>query len=172
MRYAFLAAATVAALGAAGGTAAHHSFAMYDLSQYKLIEGQVKQWNFNNPHSWLLVDAPDANGEMKTWSFEGAAIVHAARQGVTGASYRFGEHVKVVMNPLRDGRNAGAMCFVQKEDGTLTRPNDGTCDSNAVIAQWQSKGWLASSKHLDVHPAPPRATAQAGSAQGSAEPKP
>ncbi len=172
MRYALSTAVSIGALSMAGAAAAHHSFAMYDLSQYKVIEGRVTQWNYNNPHSWLLVEAPDANGEMKTWSFEGAAIVHAARQGVNGATYRYGERVKVVMNPLRDGRNAGAVCFVQKEDGTLTRPNDGTCDSNAAIAEWQSKGWIESSKHLEVHQAPPKRSQQASNEPANAEPKP
>jgi len=134
------------------GTAlAHHSFAMFDSSQHRLIEGVVSEWNYNNPHSWLIVQAPGADGALTTWSFEGAAIVHAARQGVNGKSYAKGEQVRVVMHPLRDGRNAGALCFVIKEDGSFTRPNDGICNSDAMYARWQDKGWLASGKHLDTH---------------------
>jgi len=158
----------VGALGGAvlsvGPAAAHHSFAMFDSSQHQLVEGTVTEWNYNNPHSWLHIQAPDANGELKTWSFEGAAIVHAARQGVNGTTYKHGEHVKVVMSPLRDGRPAGALCFVVKEDGTFTRPNDGVCDSEAVIANWQANGWIAKGKNLDTHPAPPPAPGAAASA--------
>ena len=135
-----------------GAVNAHHSFAMFDSSQHKLIVGEVSEWNYNNPHSWLIVQAPGADGAMTTWSFEGAAIVHAARQGVNGKSYTKGERVRIVMHPLRDGRNAGALCFVIKEDGTFTRPNDGICNSDAMYARWQEKGWLASGKHLDTHP--------------------
>lgn len=143
--------ATVVAFHVSRVAVAHHSFAMFDSTQHKLIEGEVAEWNYNNPHSWLHVQALDANGEMKTWSFEGAAIVHAARQGVNGATYRKGEKVRVVMSPLRDGRNAGALCFVVKEDGSFTRPNDGICNSDAVYARWQDQGWLASGHNLDVH---------------------
>jgi hypothetical protein len=133
---------------------AHHSFASYDVTQQKLVEGTVSQWNYNNPHSWLMIEAPDANGEMKTWSFEGAAFVHAARQGVNGTTYKKGEKIRVVMHPMRDGRNAGALCFVVKEDGTFTRPNDGICDSEAVHTRWEQKGWLSKdAKSLSVHPA-------------------
>ena len=99
------------------------------------------------------VQAPDASGALKTWSFEGAAIVHAARQGVNGTTYRKGEKVRVVMHPLRDGRNAGALCFVVKEDGALTRPNDGICNSEADFARWNEEGWLANGHHLDAHSA-------------------
>jgi hypothetical protein len=131
---------------------AHHSFAMFDLTEHKLIEGRVTEWNYNNPHSWLHIEGLDENGELKTWSFEGAAMVHAARQGVNGNTFRKGEVVKVVMSPLRDGRTAGAMCFVVKEDGTYVRPNDGVCDSVAVIEKWQTNEWIEKGYHLDAHP--------------------
>ena len=133
---------------------AHHSFAMFDLSQHVLIEGRVTDWNYNNPHSWLIIEALDENGAKQTWSFEGAAPVHATRQGVTGNTFKKGEAVRVVASPLRDGRRAGAMCFVVKEDASIVRPNDGICDSVDVIAAWENNCWLGSTKQLGSHPAP------------------
>ena len=154
MKNSIVVAAAVAALVLCVPALAHHSFAGYDVAQQKLVEGTVTQWNYNNPHSWLMIEARDANGEMKTWSFEGAAIVHAARQGVNGTTYKKGEKLRVVMHPMRDGRNAGAMCFVMKEDRTFTRPNDGICDSEVVHARWEQNGWLSKdAKSLTVHPA-------------------
>lgn len=155
MRTITLSVAIAAGVLASGAALAHHSFAMFDLTQHKLVEGVVTDWHYNNPHSWLHIEAADANGAVQRWSFEGAATVHAARQGVNGTTYRKGERVRVVMSPLKDGRNAGALCFVVKEDGTLTRPNDGVCNAEQVIATWQSNGWLDATKHLDVHPAAP-----------------
>lgn len=149
MALAFL-AASVAAMQNAD---AHHSFAMFDLSQHKLIEGHVTDWDYNNPHSWLHIQVEGENGEMETWSFEGASPVHAARQGVNGLTFRRGEFLRVIMSPIRDGRNAGAMCFVVKEDGSLARPNDGTCDSLSVISAWEENGWLESTENFGVHPA-------------------
>ena len=157
MRKLTLSAAAVllgGALCASMPSYAHHSFAMFDLSQHVLVEGRVTDWNYNNPHSWLIIEALDENGEKQTWSFEGAAPVHATRQGVTGNTFKKGEAVRVVASPLRDGRRAGAMCFVVKEDASIVRPNDGICNSVEVIAAWENNGWLASSKHLDSHPAP------------------
>ena len=148
------AAFLISAIFVAGPVVAHHSFAMFDQSQFMLVEGHVTAWNYNNPHSWLHIEATDENGEAQAWSFEGASIVHAARQGVNGNSFRKGEFLRVVMNPLRNDRPAGAMCFIVKEDGSIVRPNDGTCDSAAVIEQWESSGWLENGSYLDVHPAP------------------
>jgi hypothetical protein len=115
-------------------------FAMFDLTQHVLIEGEVSEWNYNNPHSWLHIQGLDKNGELKTWSFEGAAVVHAARQGVNGATFKKGEHVKVIASPLSDGRTAGAMCFVVKQDGSIAQPNDGICNAPAVIAGMAVEG--------------------------------
>ena len=133
---------------AATASLAHHSFAMFDLSRHRLVEGNVTSWDFNNPHSWLHIEGLDENGEMQTWSFEGAAPMHAARQGVSGATFRKGEFVRVVMSPLRDGRPAGAMCFVIKDDDSVVRPNDGTCDALAIIESWQANGWIDDTAHL------------------------
>ena len=139
--------------GMSGSVSAHHSFAMFDMNRHMLVEGRVTDWHFNSPHSWLYIETTDATGAMQTWGFEGAAPVHAVRQGVTGNTFRKGELVRVVMSPIEDGRNAGAMCFVIKEDNSIAQPNDGICDAPATIKRWQANGWIDSSKHLDVHPA-------------------
>jgi hypothetical protein len=57
---------------------------------------------------------------MTTWSFEGAAIVHAARQGVNGKSYAKGEHVRIVMHPLSDGR-----LVLPDRSGAFEAPHEG-----------------------------------------------
>jgi hypothetical protein len=153
VRLALIYAPIGAVLAAVWPALAHHSFAMFDLTEHRLIEGRVTAWDYNNPHSWLHIEAPDESGTMQTWSFEGAAIVHAARQGVNGLTFKKGEVVRVVAAPLRDGRRAGAMCFVVKADGSFARPNDGVCNSEAVIASWKSNGWLESTDHLARRPA-------------------
>ena len=154
-----LSAATACLIGAtliAGRAASHHSFAMFDTGKLMLVEGSVTNWAYNSPHSWLFIKGPDEKGVMATWSFEGGAPVHVTRQGVTGTTFQKGELVRVVMSPIKDGRHAGALCFVEKQDSSVVRPNDGTCDSEAAIKDWQAHGWLEHGKHFDVHPAPKR----------------
>jgi len=148
MKVSNIAGIAIVVLGASQALA-HHSFAMFDLSRHRLVEGKVTDWAFNSPHSWLHIEGIDENGNVRTFSFEGAAPMHAARQGVSGATFRKGEFVRVVMSPLRDGRPAGAMCFVIEEDGSVVRPNDGICDAPAVISAWQANGWIDSTSHLE-----------------------
>jgi len=147
-----LAAIFLAVTTTSGPANAHHSFAMFDLKQQKLVEGVVTDWHFNSPHSWLYIEAEDENGELQTWSFEGAAPIHAIRQGVTGNTFSKGEQVRVVMSPLQDGRNAGALCFVIKEDASIAQPNDGICNAQVSIDHWRAQGWIDNGRHLDVHP--------------------
>jgi hypothetical protein len=144
----------VASFAVTWAASAHHSFAMFDASEHQLVEGRVTEWAYNSPHSWLHIEYEDANGELQKWSFEGAAPIHAARQGVTGNTFRKGEFIRVVMHPLRDGRQAGAICFVVKQDGSIVRPNDGICNSAKVSDTWEANGWLDSTANLGKHPSP------------------
>jgi len=139
-------------LGWMTAASAHHSFTMFDKTRTQLIEGTVAEWQYNSPHIWLYIDAPDAKGELVRWGVEGGAPLMVIRQGVRGDSFRLGEHVRIVMTPMRDGRPAGAVCFVVKDDGQTLMPNDGSCSPNGVLKKWQDNGWLQNGKHGDEHP--------------------
>lgn len=135
-------------------TYGHHSFAMFDSSQFMLVEGTVLRWNFNSPHSWLYIEALDAQGDLVEWGFEAGSPINAMRNGVTGNTFQRGERIKVVMNPIRTGAASGAICFAQKEDNSIVRPNNNsTCDSIGIAARWAEEGWLENSSHLESHPA-------------------
>lgn len=135
---------------------AHHSFAMFDTSKSMLVEGTVTNWAYNNPHSWLYIEAPNAEGEMVTWGFEGGAPVHVTRQGVTGSTFQKGDKVQVVMCPLRDGRPAGSVSFVVKEDGSVAYPHDAHCQGSDLYPIWQENGLLDEPEHLHVMENPGR----------------
>ncbi len=82
---------------------AHHSFtAVYDEDVTVEIEGQVVQFLFRNPHSWLHVLAPDDNGEMVNYGVEWGSAGRLGDQDVNRASLRPGDHVIIRGNP---GRN-------------------------------------------------------------------
>ena len=149
----FAIAAAFASGAATMDSSAHHSFTMFDRTQQTLIVGTVKEWAFNSPHTWLYVEAPDESGKMVVWGFEGAAPVGAVRMGVNGTTFARGEAVRVVISPIKDGRPAGGVCFVMKEESNeVARFNDGSCAAEAALTRWMSNGWLEAGKHLDTHP--------------------
>lgn len=83
---------------------AHHSFqATYDMDAPVLeIEGTLLQLNFRNPHSSVMVMAPDENGEMQRWGIEWGGASLLIRQGLTRTSFIAGDHVIVTGSPARN----------------------------------------------------------------------
>ena len=105
----------------AGVTAyAHHSFtATYHEDEEMQIEGQLVQFLFRNPHSFVHVMAPDGDGEMQRWGVEWGGAGQLGGQGVTRESLRPGDHVVIRGNP---GRNPADHRLRMR---SLRRPSDG-----------------------------------------------
>ena len=99
---------------------AHHSFtATYDESKVLSIEGQLVQFLFRNPHSFLHMMVPDENGVMQRWSVEWAGAGQLGQQGVTRDGLRPGDHVIISGNP---GRSSVQHRLRMQ---SLHRPSDG-----------------------------------------------
>lgn len=82
---------------------AHHSFqASYDMDTIIEIKGTLMQQNFRNPHSSVMVLAPDAAGNMQRWGIEWGGASALQRQGLTRDSFRVGDEVVVRGQPGRD----------------------------------------------------------------------
>ena len=97
---------------------AHHSFgATYDLDGSQQIEGRVVQFLLRNPHSFIHVQAPDANGEVQRWSIEGAAASRMRRG--EGDGLQVGDEVQVVFNPARSPNSHRGRLL------SVIRPSDG-----------------------------------------------
>jgi len=83
---------------------AHHSFtATYFEDRTIEIEGKLLQFLFRNPHSFVQVEAPDENGELRRWAVEWGGAGQLSGQGVTSQTLRPGDIVTITGNP---GRNA------------------------------------------------------------------
>lgn len=105
------------AVGQPGTADAHHSFAMFDGTKRVLLVGTLKEVRWTNPHSWIFVSVPQANGPAQVWAIEGAAPTIMARAGLKRSDMAPGAKVKVMINPLRDGRLGGSFLNVTFADG-------------------------------------------------------
>ena len=131
-----------AGLAVPGSAAAHHSFAMFDRSQEIVMKGQVARWAFNSPHVAIYIENED--GEL--WAFEGAAPAHLVSLGINGFTFQPGDPVTVVVCPLRDGRQGGAIGYVIKQGDendfdAWFRPNDGGCGPSRSWNEWLPAGY-------------------------------
>ena len=99
---------------------AHHSFAAtYFEDKTLTIEGDLVQFLFRNPHSFVHVEAKDEKGELQRWAIEWGAGLQLNRQGVTRETLHPGDHVIITGNP---GRNAEDHRLRMR---TISRPKDG-----------------------------------------------
>ena len=123
---------TLKALGLAGiavavctmPALAHHSFAMFDAEKKVTLDGTVKEFQWTNPHSWILLTVSDAQGKAEQWAIEMGGPSGLARQGWVPKTLTPGMKVQAVIHPLRDGTPGGQFMAVTLPDGTqLGNPN-------------------------------------------------
>ena len=90
-----------AALVATGSLYAHHSYsATYDVTHQIKLEGKLVQFAFENPHSFVTVQAPDESGAMQRWSIEWSGTSQLSDKGVTRETLKVGDAVVVVGQSL------------------------------------------------------------------------
>jgi hypothetical protein len=110
----------VALLTAGTAAYAHHSYgATYDTSREVKLEGKILQFSYRNPHSFVTVQAPDAEGVQQRWAVEWSGTAQLATAGVTRESLKVGDEVVVVGRPSRVPGEFRALMV------TLKRPSDG-----------------------------------------------
>jgi hypothetical protein len=94
----------------AGSVLAHHSFAAYDASQVRTLNGMVKTFDWANPHVTIkLVVQPDAGSPPQEWSLETSSPVILTRFGWTRDSLKPGDRVRIDCNPLSNGSHGGRL---------------------------------------------------------------
>jgi hypothetical protein len=103
---------------------AHHSFAMFDAEKKMTLDGTVKEFQWTNPHSWILLTVSDTQGKAEQWAIEMGGPSGLARQGWVPKTLTPGMKVQAVIHPLRDGTPGGQFMAVTLPDGTqLGNPN-------------------------------------------------
>src|SRR6516164_5281229 len=105
---------------------AHHSFAMFDAEKKITLEGTVKEFQWTNPHSWILM-----NVGADQWAIEMGAPGGLARQGWVPKTLTPGMKVTATIHPLKDGTHGGQFMAVQLPDGTLKGNPNGAAGANA-----------------------------------------
>jgi Family of unknown function (DUF6152) len=99
---------------------AHHSFAAtYFDDKSQTIEGNLVQFVFRNPHSFVHVEAPDDKGQMVRWAVEWGSGQQLSGQGVAGDTLRYGDHVVVTGSPGRNPEDHRMRMH------SIERPKDG-----------------------------------------------
>ena len=104
---------------------AHHSTAMFDQNKTITVTGVVKEFQYTNPHSWLIVDVTNEDGSITTWGFEAEGPTTLARGGIRRSTLPPGTEITITGNPMKDGRPAAAWITAVTADGVEINPKAG-----------------------------------------------
>jgi len=107
---------------------AHHSFAIYDMSQNVEFEGVVETLRFRNPHMAMTLKVKVADGNERIVEFvEGAPANMLARIGLRPELIPPGTEITAIGAPRHDNPDAWFLKVVVLPDGTrfnsLQSPN-------------------------------------------------
>jgi len=105
----FTAALAVAGALMAGTAAAHHSGSMFDATKSVTLTGTVVEVRWTNPHVTLLVEGKTADAdENAQWLLEMSSPSNLVRvSNWSRTTVKPGDHVRVLMAPLRDSDRKG-----------------------------------------------------------------
>ena len=109
-----------AALVAAATASAHHSFgATYEVSKQVKLDGKIVQFVYRNPHSFVHIEAPDADGKTQRWAVEWGGTAQLTAANITRESLKVGDKVVINARPSRVPNEYRVLMV------NLTRPADG-----------------------------------------------
>lgn len=98
---------------------AHHSIAaVYDYNQRITIEGVVSEFQFVNPHPFVLMDVKDSNEKGQQWRLEMDNRRELAEVGFTRETLKQGDRIVVMGSPARGEAHS---LYIRR----LDRPSDG-----------------------------------------------
>ncbi|MGH9786389.1 MAG: DUF6152 family protein [Terriglobia bacterium] len=92
-------------IGAVLAAQAHHSIsALYDTGKQVTLEGTISQFQFVQPHPFLMIEGKvkDAGGNAQSWRLEMDNLRELAEVGMTSQTLKPGDHVLIKGNPGRE----------------------------------------------------------------------
>lgn len=110
---------------------AHHSTAAFDSERVVVIEGQITQVRWINPHASFKLNGTAEGGPDGLWTIEMTAPNVLINQGWRRNSLSVGDQVVVYANPLHnaitlnDGSQGGLYVGVELADGNTLGRTDG-----------------------------------------------
>lgn len=108
MKKAFAVVAMAGLFADFGAASAHHSFSMFDAEHPVVLQGAVKEYKFTSPHTFIVLVAPDKDGNGVVWTLEGVSPAELVREGWSSKTIKVGDELKIKIAPFRSGIPGGS----------------------------------------------------------------
>ena len=97
----FLKSTLAGTLLMASAAYAHHSATMFDDQKEVTVNGVIKEFQYTNPHSWLIVTVTNDDGTTTDWGFEAEGPSTLARAGIRKSDFTPGTEITITGHPMR-----------------------------------------------------------------------
>ena len=111
---------------------AHHgSYISYDITKMITTEGTVTEFQWRNPHVYVMYDVKDAQGKVVNWGAEThSPIVCENQDGWTKSTLKPGDKITISVFPAKIGTARGLLAKIVLDgkviiDDTGRRPEAG-----------------------------------------------
>ncbi len=82
---------------------AHHSFAVYYLESDTIeIEGNVVEFQYKNPHAWIVVEGTEGLNQPKIYAAEWVSVSQLDRAGVPKNFFKPGDTLRIWASPNKN----------------------------------------------------------------------
>jgi hypothetical protein len=119
MKTKFMLSALIGASFFAAPVAAHHSAAAYDRTNFITITGEVTEYHWLNPHTWVYLSVTAEDGTTQQWALEGESVGQYVNMGWTQDQLAVGDVVEAHVWRLKDGSFGGQLGYLVREDGMI-----------------------------------------------------
>ena len=109
--------ATGLAIAAAPALAHHSLYAVFDEGQTVTLKGVVSKVEWVNPHVYLYLDVPDAEGKIATWAIETFPPSTLRRAGLNREKLGYGQTVTLLGYKARNGKDLAFLRTITFADG-------------------------------------------------------
>ena len=101
--------ASALVLSAVAPAFAHHSPAAFEPTKTVTLVGTVKEFRWQNPHTWIEINVANEKGEEVLWAVELTSPTYLVRSGWKSNTLKPGDKVTIVGRPLKSGEPGSAI---------------------------------------------------------------
>ena len=101
---------------------AHHGMSMFENVKEVTVTGVVKEFEYTNPHSWLVVEVTNKDGSVTTWGFEAEGPGVLMRNGIRRSDFAPGTKLTITGHPMKNGQPAASWIKAVRADGVTFDP--------------------------------------------------